>query len=116
VVESAIRSSPGSRRAEVLGLEVKDVSFDRKTIRFGGNQARSDSGNSPTYAFNRDRPPTRLLFPPFHQGGEASSPAFGRWSTGLAYPRAGRGVVSPPRCSGTPTAPRDSKRSIVLRP
>lgn len=77
----------GGRRAEVLGLEVEDVSFDRKTIRFRKNQSRKRLKSRTSqrsvpmwpqleeilrpYVFNPDRPPTRLLFLRFQEGGEA---------------------------------------------
>jgi integrase len=76
----------GGRRAEVLGLEVDDVSFDRKTITFRPNQWRrlktSTSFRSVrlwpqleeilrAYVFGADAPPGRLLFPCYRTGEEA---------------------------------------------
>jgi integrase len=75
----------GGRRAEVLGLEVSDVSFDRKTITFRPNvHRRLKTGTSARvvplwpqleeilrpYVFGQDRPPTRLLFPARSARGE----------------------------------------------
>lgn len=68
----------GGRRAEVLGLEVSDVSFDRRTVTFRPHDHRRLK--TPTsarvvplwpqleeilrpYVFGLDHPPTRLLFP-----------------------------------------------------
>jgi len=74
----------GGRRAEVLGLEVSDVSFDRKTVTFRPNTWRrlktaSSFRTVPLwpqleeilrpYVF--DRPPSRLLFPSYFAGHEA---------------------------------------------
>src|SRR5712692_1264939 len=68
----------GGRESEVLGLEVDDVSFDRKTVTFRPNQWRrlKTKGSQRTvqmwpqleeilrpYVFNTNRPPSRLLFP-----------------------------------------------------
>lgn len=68
----------GGRRAEVLGLEVSDVSFDRKTVRFRPNEHRrlkTDSSDRSVplwpqleeilrpYVFGGDTPPSGLLFP-----------------------------------------------------
>jgi len=75
----------GGRRAEVLGLEVDDVSFDRKTITFRENEWRrlKTTGSHRVlplwpqleqilrpYVFG-ERPPARLLFPSFRTGAEA---------------------------------------------
>ena len=74
----------GGRRAEVLGLEVDDVSFDRKTVTFRENQWRrlKTAGSHRVvplwpqleqilrpYVFG-ERPPARLLFPSFRRGAE----------------------------------------------
>jgi len=74
----------GGRRAEVLGLEMDDVSFDRKTVTFRENQWRrlKTTGSHRVvplwpqleqilrpYVFG-DRPPARLLFPSFRTGAE----------------------------------------------
>lgn len=77
----------GGRRSEVLGLEVADVSFDHKTVRIRKNSSRrrlktrTSQRTVPLwpqldeilrpYVFSPDRPPTRLLFPRFGEGGEA---------------------------------------------
>jgi integrase len=77
----------GGRRAEVLGLEVADVSFDHRTVRFRKNSSRARlktrtsqrtvplwpqlEGILRAYVFSPDRPPTRLLFPRFGPGGES---------------------------------------------
>src|SRR5207248_1943601 len=68
----------GGRETEVLGLEVEDISFDRKTITFRPNawrrlKTRRSARTVPLwpqlerilrpYVFGTDRPPTRLLFP-----------------------------------------------------
>lgn len=74
----------GGRRAEVLGLEVDDVSFDRKTVTFRENQWRrlKTAGSHrvvPLWPqFEQilrpcvfgERPPARLLFPSFRTGAE----------------------------------------------
>jgi len=76
----------GGRQKEVLGLEVEDVSFDRKTITFRPNEWRRLK--TPTshrsvplwpqleeslreYVFGAAAPPGRLLFPSFRTGQEA---------------------------------------------
>jgi len=74
----------GGRRAEVLGLEVDDISFDRKTVTFRPNAwRRLKTGGSHRvvplwpqleeilrpYVFG-DRPPARLVFPSFRTGAE----------------------------------------------
>jgi integrase len=76
----------GGRRAEVLGLEVDDVSFDRRTVTFRPNEWRrlktSTSFRSVrlwpqleeilrAYVFGAGRPPGRLLFPCYRTGKEA---------------------------------------------
>jgi integrase len=77
----------GGRRAEVLGLEVADVSFDHRTVRFRKNASRARLKTRTSqrtvplwpqleeilrpYVFSPDRPPTRLLFPRFGATGEA---------------------------------------------
>jgi integrase len=76
----------GGRRAEVLGLEVEDLSFDRKTVTFRPNAwRRLKTGTSARvvplwpqlegilrpYVFDLERPPGRLLFPGRAPGGEA---------------------------------------------
>ncbi len=68
----------GGRRAEVLGLEVGDVSFDRKTVTFRPHSHRrlktfTSARVVPLwpqleeilrpYVFDLERPPARLLFP-----------------------------------------------------
>lgn len=69
----------GGRKSEVLGLEVSDVSFDRRTIRFRPNEhrpslkTRSSDRSVPLwpqleeilreYVFGADVPPSGLLFP-----------------------------------------------------
>lgn len=77
----------GGRRSEVLRLEVADVSFDHKTVRIRKNasrrrlKTRTSQRTVPLwpqleeilrpYVFSPDRPPTRLLFPRFGEGGES---------------------------------------------
>lgn len=76
----------GGRQAEVLGLEVDDVSFDRHTITFRPNQWRrlKTSTSHRTvpmwpqleailreYVFGSDGPPGRLLFPSSRASKEA---------------------------------------------
>jgi integrase len=76
----------GGRRAEVLGLEVGDVSFDRKTVTFRPNDWRRLKTTTSLrsvplwpqleeilrpYLFGGDRPPARLLFPCYRTGEEA---------------------------------------------
>ncbi len=76
----------GGRPSEVLGLEVGDVSFDRKTITFRPNDWRrlktaTSFRSVPLwpqleevlrpYVFSTDRPPSTLLFPSFRSGREA---------------------------------------------
>jgi len=68
----------GGRKSEVLGLEVSDLSFDRKTVTFRVNDHRRLKTATSArvvplwpqleeilrpYVFGQDRPPTRLLFP-----------------------------------------------------
>lgn len=68
----------GGRRAEVLGLEVEDVSFDRKTVTFRPHEHRRLKTLSAArvvplwpqleeilrlFVFDAERPPGRLLFP-----------------------------------------------------
>ena len=75
----------GGRPSEVLGLEVEDVSFDRRTITFRPNGWRrlKTAGSHRSvplwpqleevlrpYVFSIDRPPSRLLFPSFRTGAE----------------------------------------------
>ncbi|HXQ30010.1 MAG TPA: tyrosine-type recombinase/integrase [Gemmatimonadales bacterium] len=76
----------GGRRAEVLGLEVGDVSFDRKTVTFRPNDWRRLKTATSfrvvplwpqleailrPYVFGAGRPPGRLLFPCYKTGEEA---------------------------------------------
>jgi integrase len=76
----------GGRESEVLGLEVGDVSFDRKTVTFRPNDWRrlKTAASFRTvplwpqleqilrpYVFAADRPPSRLLFPSYGAGQEA---------------------------------------------
>ena len=73
------------RARELLGLEVGDVSFDRKTITFRPNQWRRLKTATSlravplwpqleavlrAYVFDADRPPSRLLFPSYRTGEE----------------------------------------------
>lgn len=81
----------GGRKSEVLGLEVADVSFDRRTIRFrnqqrrrGGSGRRLKTNTSSRtvplwpqleellrpYVFDREAPLGRLLFPASRLGGD----------------------------------------------
>jgi len=76
----------GGREAEVLGLEVSDVSFDRKTVTFRPNTWRRLKTKRSArvvplwpqleevlrpYVFSTDRPPSKLLFPSWRTGEEA---------------------------------------------
>lgn len=76
----------GGRTAEVLGLEVEDVSFDRKTITFRPNRwrrlkTRTSHRAVPLWpqleeilrphVFRPDAPPRTLLFPSLRTGREA---------------------------------------------
>jgi integrase len=76
----------GGRRAEVLGLEVGDVSFDRKMVTFRPNDWRrlktaTSLRSVPlwpqleeilrAYVFGAGKPPGRLLFPCYKTGEEA---------------------------------------------
>jgi integrase len=76
----------GGRRAEVLGLEVEDVSFDRKTVTFRPNTWRRLKSSTShrvvpmwpqleeilrAYVFGAGAPPGRLLFPSLATGREA---------------------------------------------
>jgi len=75
----------GGRTREVLGLEVGDVSFDRKTINFRPNHWRRLKTATSlravplwpqleailrAYVFDADRPPSQLLFPSYRTGEE----------------------------------------------
>ena len=76
----------GGRESEVLGLEVDDVSFDRKTVTFRANAWRRLKTASSfravplwpqleeilrPYVFGTGRPPGRLLFPSYRTGEES---------------------------------------------
>lgn len=74
----------GGRKAEVLGLEVEDVSLDRETVTFRPNAWRglktaTSHRSVPLWPQLRDileqylatRPPSRLLFPSYRVGREA---------------------------------------------
>jgi integrase len=76
----------GGRKSEILGLELEDVSFDRKTVTFRPNRwRRLKTGTSHRsvpiwpqleeilreYVFGADGPPGQLLFPSFKTGREA---------------------------------------------
>lgn len=76
----------GGRPSEVLGLEVDDVSFDRRTVTFRPNvwrrlKTESSFRSVPfwpqleeilrPYVFGTGRPPGRLLFPSYRTGSEA---------------------------------------------
>jgi integrase len=76
----------GGRESEVLGLEVGDVSFDRRTVTFRPNDWRrlktlASFRTVPLwpqleeilrpYVFAADRPPSKLLFPSYRTGDEA---------------------------------------------
>jgi integrase len=76
----------GGRRAEVLGLEVEDVSFDRQTVTFRPNAWRRLKSSTShrvvpmwpqleailrAYVFGAGAPPGRLLFPSLATGREA---------------------------------------------
>jgi len=74
----------GGRKAEVLGLEVEDVSLDRNTVTFRPNtwrrlKTKKSHRVVPLWAQLREIlerylaecPPSRLLFPSYRTGGEA---------------------------------------------
>lgn len=76
----------GGRLAEVLGLEVGDVSFDRRLVTFRPNvwrRLKTDTSFRTVplwpqleailrpYVFAADRPPSALLFPSYRTGAEA---------------------------------------------
>jgi integrase len=76
----------GGRLREVLGLEVEDVSFDRRVVTFRPNawrrlKTRKSARTVPLwpqleeilrpYVFDLERPPGQLLFPSFASGREA---------------------------------------------
>src|SRR3989441_13255668 len=76
----------GGRPSEVLGLEVDDVSFDRRTVTFRPNtwprlKTETSFRSVPlwpqleevlrAYVFGSDAPPGRLLFPSLRTGREA---------------------------------------------
>ncbi|HEY8376943.1 MAG TPA: tyrosine-type recombinase/integrase [Nannocystis sp.] len=75
----------GGRETEVYGLEVDDISFDRRTVAFRTNQWRRLKTRTShrvvplwpqleeilrEYVFGADAPPGRLLFPAFGRNGE----------------------------------------------
>ncbi len=110
----------GGRRAEVLGLEVSDVSFDRKTVTFRPNTWRrlktaSSFRTVPLwpqleeilrlYVF--DRPPSRLLFPSYFARHEAMVTDF-RKPLDLVAARVGwkPGEITPKQFRHTYTAAR----------
>ncbi len=81
----------GGRESEVLGLEMDDVSFDRRTVTFRPNNWRrlktSTSFRSVPlfpqleeilrlWVFGVDRPPGKLLFPSYRTGREAMATDF----------------------------------------
>src|SRR2546426_7990463 len=93
----------GGRAREVLGLEVGDVSFDRKTITLRPNQWRRLKTATSlravplwpqleailrAYVFDADRPPSRLLFPSYRTGEETMLTDFRKLLDGVAV-RAG---------------------------
>jgi integrase len=115
----------GGRRAEVLGLEVGDVSFDRKTVAFRENQWRrlKTTGSHRVvplwpqleqilrpYVFG-DRPPARLLFPSFRTGEETMLTDFrklldavavrARWRAGEITPKMFRHTYASARLQTT---------------
>ncbi len=74
----------GGRESDVLGLEVADVSFDRGIVTFRPNEWRrlktaTSHRSVPLWPQLRavleryvtERPPSRLLFPPYRTGAEA---------------------------------------------
>ncbi len=74
----------GGRASEVYGFEVKDISFDRKTVTFRRNdwrrlKTRGSERVVPLWPqlraileqYMATRPPSRLLFPSFRTGHEA---------------------------------------------
>jgi integrase len=88
----------GGRRAEVLGLEVDDVSFDRQTVTFRPNDWRRLKTQTShrvvrlwpqleevlrPYVFG-PKPPGRLLFPCYRTGSEAMLTDFRKLLDGVA--------------------------------
>ncbi len=111
----------GGRRLEVLGLEVSDLSFDRKTVTFRPNTWRrlktaTSFRSVPLhpqleeilrpYVFGA-RPPARLLFPSFRTGAEAMLTDFRKLLDAVAV-RAGwqAGEITPKMFRHTYTAAR----------
>jgi integrase len=116
----------GGRRAEVLGLEVGDVSFDRKTVTFRPNDWRrlktaTSLRSVPlwpqleeilrAYVFGAGKHPGRLLFPCYKTGGWRCSPTSASCSMLQVRARAGSPARSARRFSGTPTPPRACRPS-----
>lgn len=118
----------GGRQAEVLGLEVEDVSFDRKTVTIRPNGWRrlktlKSARVVPLWpqleeilrpwVFGTDRPPGRLLFPSFLTGREAMLTDW-RGTLDRVAVRAGwKRARFAQGCSGTHTLAPGSKRSMA---
>ena len=120
----------GGRQKEVVGLEVEDVGFDRKTITFRPNQWRrlktaTSHRSVPLwpqleeslreYVFGAAAPPGRLLFPSFRTGQEAMLTDFRKLLNAMAERAGGGEVRSARRCSATPTAPPGCRPSTAAR-
>jgi integrase len=109
----------GGRRAEVLGLEVADVSFNHHTVTFRKNasrrrlKTRTSQRTLPMwpqleailreYVFSPNQPPSRLLFPQ-RGAGTRCSLTFGSRFSALALSRAFPSPSWGLRCAATPTA------------
>lgn len=118
----------GGRRDEVLGLQVEDVSFERKTVRFHPNPFRRGARGKSRHAerivpSGRSWPrswasiwrPARRVSCSFPPGRAAPS---GGWATSGKRCRPSRRwpacrARSPRRSSGIPTAQRDCRPSIA---
>jgi integrase len=113
----------GGRRAEVLGLEVEDLSFDRHTVTFRKNRSRGrlkTRGSQRVvpmwpqleeilrpFVFNPDRPPTRLLFPRFTPTGEGMLTDFRKTLNRVTVPAGWTSGAVTPKQFRLPTAPHD---------
>ncbi|HET7599044.1 MAG TPA: site-specific integrase, partial [Gemmatimonadales bacterium] len=101
----------GGRKAEVLGLQVADVSFDRKTVTFRKNatrrlKTRPSHRTIPLwpqleeilrpYVFQADRPPSELLFPRIEAGQERMVTDFRKALNRVTVPAGwGEGAITP---------------------
>jgi integrase len=127
----------GGRRLEVLGLEVSDISFERRTVTFRPNdwrrlKTRTSQRTVPLWpqlseiltaylsARTADevlngQPTRRLLFPGVGEAGETMVTDFGRYWTPRQAGRGGKRERCGPKRSGTPTARPGCNRSTVGR-